>query len=1208
MPHLEPTYLRYIYDGLIKGSIHTENAAELPDGLIGMYEEAFDERTSVVERQKLLQRFAIWALLKKEVSAAFVAEILGEIEDDIQEFISTYSAWFNSPESGKYQLYHERLKVYLLQRSSELEIHAIHEKLIARLEQGIHEQKADEFELYGLEFLAVHLAVSCYKKRSKKLFDRFTEYALNDSFHNRQIGISSQYEWTFNLLQLAQYATIALRKRNVELINLKIIDVNERIHSSIHHIIQLIREGSYNIALVRINSLACHSENEVKTKLRLVLLILTDICISRKSKDLLDHNFISDVLEIFELESKKYKIDVFDIISPNIYFQILLFLKESSLDYKYLLNAIIFDWGYSGISKIMTSDFIEFFLSTNKQNYVKLEELFHEIREKAYIDNSDENKSSGNSMHQGAIEAIDCMLISILLKLDPQRLEGFIKNSFKEFLDAFSYDWIDLWINRVMCYVQVDSILIFLHEELFSYENQKERFVNMDKVERKLELMSSILLEIHKSKNNSKKQKELLEYSENLLRHYFSQQSSKSELEKKLEFFDLLILLSINKNKDINKLLQPIIELLNHESDYIQLNQIIRSLYFFEYTEQIPKFIQFYTDDKLSNRANELIDEKSFSSEQFEELESIYVGSLIYKLENDLSKNKLSKTSIFFVENLRLFLSNISIQDSESFSKEYTESMYWEICLDLIVKNNLYQYIDLYIDEIQKYSPNLTDHFFYYLVKSPEILNTENHNQTYKINLINLERALLDRDEEKINSLLKLILESNNSKNFESQWNFKDKDIYRFAKLKLEKGEIQHAINCISQIKSSSKYFVELIFDVSLKLFQNKEEIDFAIGIVQNVNYHFEEEEYNGQIYMSHYHPNNFYKYLSLVDKLINRIISCHPLTKMQIKHLLKNAGIIDENNKKTYDSTSFSFTFTKVITDKKSRKFIENLFIFSGIKFSGKIYPNKKPIQFTINKNIPNILNKELSDSEIKTILNGLNEYSNYFLEQDFFPDYNEFFNKIGLSKANLLNPVHKINIIKIKNALVGIGISEYKPIYSFCQMLISDRKQKDRDSSLKTIFPEFEIKSSLSEYLHKIVLLNKLERNESLDDLYHFNFLTENTNRDGLIEELFQKQQFHPRKHLIKLVELDVSVKRKFLVCFFDHISSFYSNEINWKLVYFLCGKDYVLLNHFTIERVQMLLMQGKTSIKMEKLIADKKDYLSGINDLKNLSLSQE
>jgi hypothetical protein len=40
---LEPAYLRYIYDGLVKGSIHPENAAELPEGIIGLYEEAFDD-------------------------------------------------------------------------------------------------------------------------------------------------------------------------------------------------------------------------------------------------------------------------------------------------------------------------------------------------------------------------------------------------------------------------------------------------------------------------------------------------------------------------------------------------------------------------------------------------------------------------------------------------------------------------------------------------------------------------------------------------------------------------------------------------------------------------------------------------------------------------------------------------------------------------------------------------------------------------------------------------------------------------------------------------------------------------------------------------------------------------------------------------------------------------------------------------------------
>jgi hypothetical protein len=92
MPHLDPTYLRYIHDNLIKGSVNPNNASEFPDGLIGQYEEAFEEHLSLQQRQKLLKLFAICALLMKEVSAAFVTEVLGETEEDIQEFISNYSS------------------------------------------------------------------------------------------------------------------------------------------------------------------------------------------------------------------------------------------------------------------------------------------------------------------------------------------------------------------------------------------------------------------------------------------------------------------------------------------------------------------------------------------------------------------------------------------------------------------------------------------------------------------------------------------------------------------------------------------------------------------------------------------------------------------------------------------------------------------------------------------------------------------------------------------------------------------------------------------------------------------------------------------------------------------------------------------------------------------------------------------------------------
>ena len=176
MSHLDPTYLRYIFDSLEKGTIHAENASELPDGLIGLYEETFDDHLPVLERQYIFRLFTLFSLLKKEVSISFVAEVLEDSDDNITDFISTYSSWFNSPESGKYQIYHERLKVYVLQKLSEREIDKTHEKLILRLEKAIEEKKADEFEKYALEFLGVH---KLEKASIKKEESDFIEFAFD---------------------------------------------------------------------------------------------------------------------------------------------------------------------------------------------------------------------------------------------------------------------------------------------------------------------------------------------------------------------------------------------------------------------------------------------------------------------------------------------------------------------------------------------------------------------------------------------------------------------------------------------------------------------------------------------------------------------------------------------------------------------------------------------------------------------------------------------------------------------------------------------------------------------------------------------------------------------------------------------------------------------------------------------------------------------
>ena len=274
MPYLEPTYLRYIYDGLVKGSIHPENAAELPEGLIGLYEEAFDERTSVIERQKLLQRFAIWALLKKEVSAAFVAEVLRETEDEIQDFISTYSAWFNSPESGKYQLYHERLKVYLLQKLSEKEIHELHEKLISRLEKAIEEQQADEFEWYGLEFLAGHLGVSAMLNRDGQ---KLLNLAYFQTQWQRQLKISKGYNWTKNGLKAVM--TWASKYNDDEVIEcgLQMVDLHHQEQNAAPQIVALVAEGDFDAALKRIEQFGGNNEKGLQRKFILYMLCLMEL-------------------------------------------------------------------------------------------------------------------------------------------------------------------------------------------------------------------------------------------------------------------------------------------------------------------------------------------------------------------------------------------------------------------------------------------------------------------------------------------------------------------------------------------------------------------------------------------------------------------------------------------------------------------------------------------------------------------------------------------------------------------------------------------------------------------------------------------------------------------------------------------------------------------------------------------------------------------
>ena len=316
MPHLDPTYLRYIYDNLIKGSVHPDNASELPDGLIGLYEEAFEEHLPLQQRQKLLKRFAIWALLMKEVSAAFVAEVLGETEEDIQEFISTYSAWFTSPESGKYQLYHERFRVYVLQKLSEVEIHALHEKLIVRLEQAIQEQKADEFERYGLEFLAIDKYV-----KAKFLGDKneFNQFALNSEIWERQREISNDFLWSKKMIGHSIKLSIEGEGQGLPESVFGLLTINLKEQNEYDEILRLVKNNEFDLCLQRLHFFGGKSFQSGKRRFLLMLKIIEELL--ENSMELSEKKKFSIAFLQFaeeQVSSEKYLFNWIDFLPSSI--------------------------------------------------------------------------------------------------------------------------------------------------------------------------------------------------------------------------------------------------------------------------------------------------------------------------------------------------------------------------------------------------------------------------------------------------------------------------------------------------------------------------------------------------------------------------------------------------------------------------------------------------------------------------------------------------------------------------------------------------------------------------------------------------------------------------------------------------------------------------------------------------------------------------
>ena len=271
----DPTYLRTIHDGLFTGVVHKDNASALPLGLVGMYEEALPPATNVNERKKFLEFFSLWALLKKEVSAEFVLSMLeGWAEGQIIEYIAQYSKWFNSPVSGKYVLYHERLRTFILQKVSDHNFENCNEQIIHQCQLALHAKTGDEWERYALEYLSAHLLIQAMDSQDGEVLKSLS---YNTTHWNRQIEISKGFEWSKRMLN--EMMLWASKYDDDEVIEcaLNKVDLHHLEQNDAPRIVELVSQNDIETALQRIESFGGNDKEGLQRKFILYMLCLMEL-------------------------------------------------------------------------------------------------------------------------------------------------------------------------------------------------------------------------------------------------------------------------------------------------------------------------------------------------------------------------------------------------------------------------------------------------------------------------------------------------------------------------------------------------------------------------------------------------------------------------------------------------------------------------------------------------------------------------------------------------------------------------------------------------------------------------------------------------------------------------------------------------------------------------------------------------------------------
>ncbi len=240
-----------------------------------MYEEALPPAYNVYERKKFLEFFAVWALLKKEVSVTFLMALLeGWSEETIIYYINKYSKWFNSPQSGKYVLYLERLRAFILQKISKQQFNACNETIIKVSNDALSRRSGDEWENYALEYLSNHMLIPAIEKGEGSVLKLL---AYNTTHWNRQLQISKSFEWSKRMLNDMMLWASKYDKDEVIECALNKVDLHHLEQNDAPRIVELVAQNDIETALQRIEAFGGKDKEGLQRKFILYMLCLMDL-------------------------------------------------------------------------------------------------------------------------------------------------------------------------------------------------------------------------------------------------------------------------------------------------------------------------------------------------------------------------------------------------------------------------------------------------------------------------------------------------------------------------------------------------------------------------------------------------------------------------------------------------------------------------------------------------------------------------------------------------------------------------------------------------------------------------------------------------------------------------------------------------------------------------------------------------------------------